>query len=105
MFVFAGFFSLQISMASAAESVTLQDLQEFYLKGDYEKCIRHAEENLQQHQHSTYWRVILIEGYLAVGRVEEARAALESAMDRFSRSVALRWIRFKIASTKAFLPL
>ena len=81
----------------AADSVTLQDLQNHYLKGEYETCIDKAKEHLEQHQHSQYWRVILIKAHLAVGEVDEAMQVLEEAMDRFSRSVALRWIRYELA--------
>ncbi len=80
----------------AAADVTLQDLQELFLTGQYRECIEVGEANLQQQQHSQYWRVMLIKAYLAVGEVDKATTHIDVAMERFSRSVALRWIQYEL---------
>lgn len=95
--------SLLVPQACPAE---LTKAVELFRTGQYDECARNCEEAIKSGEYSETWRVLKIQSELALGRFESARKSLDQALQRFDRSVRLRWLgatvyRFNADSNRA----
>lgn len=91
---------LLIVGAGPARSATLKDLQDHYDQGEYRKCLDAATAELEDNRYREGWRTLLVKAHLAVGNYDEAQAALDEALERFPRSIALRWLAHESLSAR-----
>lgn len=85
--LFAGLGSHASGLAIASE---LDDARASFRKGEYEKAISAAKEQVDKRVWNEAWPRLLIEAYLAVGAYDRALAEYEVAIDRFGDSIRLR---------------
>jgi len=71
-------------------SADLEDARKDFLKGNYDACIKAAEEAVKDRFSDEEWRQLLIRSYLATGKYPEALAATTEALRRYSWSVRMR---------------
>lgn len=64
--------------------------------GKYEELIELAKSQVDKRVWNEAWPRLLIEGYLITGRIDEARSAYESALERFGDSLKLRLLGAKV---------
>jgi tetratricopeptide (TPR) repeat protein len=77
-------------------SADLDDGRKDFLKGEYEDCIKAAEEALKAPYADEEWRHLLIRSYLTTGRYNEALEAVKAGSRRYSASVRLRLLAYEV---------
>ena len=80
-------------LAPEARAADLKEAQQQLLSGAYTDCVKQAEQALQGGRRDEEWRLVLVEGLLALGRYPDAYAAVTNALARESGSgsIRLRW--------------
>src|SRR5262245_49856640 len=66
--------------------------QQQLLSGRYLDCIVSAQQALSENRRSEEWRLLLVQGLLAVGRYPDAYEVITNALTRDTRSIRLRWL-------------
>ena len=74
----------------------LKEVEQDFLTGDYEECIKAAEEALKTPYADEEWRHILIRAYLTTGRYADALEVVRAGLRRHSWSVRLRLLAHEV---------
>ena len=74
----------------------LQDAQKDFLKGNYEDCVKAAEEALKSPYADEDWRHLLVRSYLNTGKYAEALEAMKAGSRRYSWSIRLRLLAYEV---------
>jgi hypothetical protein len=82
-----GGFLLLLSLAAAQ---TVEETQQEFLHGEYEKVIGVTQQKVAQGAYQDDWRILLVKSLLATGRYDEAYSnAMAGAADSYSLSLRL----------------
>lgn len=85
-----------VTVAAHCQANELDDARTMLRTGKYEELIELAKSQVDKRVWNEAWPRLLIEGYLITGRIDEARSAYESALERFGDSLKLRLLGAKV---------
>ncbi|MFN7733948.1 MAG: peptidase MA family metallohydrolase [Pirellula sp.] len=94
------------ALAANGFSSELDDARDHLKHGRYQELIDLSRAQVEKKVWNEAWPRFLVEGYLAIGKYEEAKLVYENALDRFGDSLRLRMLgptlyRFNNESQKA----
>ncbi|MEX0585550.1 MAG: tetratricopeptide repeat protein, partial [Pirellulales bacterium] len=76
---------------ATAVAVDLSEATALYRAGKYAECVEVTAKAIAADEFSEDWRIHKIEAEMALGRYADALATLDTALERFKYSIALRW--------------
>lgn len=74
-----------------------EEVQADFLAGKYADVIKAAQAGLSDAPANGEWSLLLVQALLAVGRYDEADAAMRDALGRDAQSIRLRWLACEVA--------
>jgi tetratricopeptide (TPR) repeat protein len=80
----------------AVQASELDDARAWLRKGEYEKAIAAARENVDKKVWNDAWPRLLIESYLTIGEYERALVEYEAAITRFGDNIRLRLLGVQV---------
>ena len=81
---------LGLAASSPATAEDIRDGEQFFNSGDYAACITLARDEIDGGNYLEQWRVLKIKCELATGAYEDALATVDTALEDFPTSLALR---------------
>jgi tetratricopeptide (TPR) repeat protein len=79
------------ALPQAALAADILEAFSLYRTGKYAECVELADKGIQEGQFSENWPLVKLKAEMALGRYEDAQKTLDSALERFRYSIALRW--------------
>jgi len=86
----AGLFLM--SAASRGVALELPQCQELFLSGKYEDCAHATQEAIAGGRYGEAWPVLKAQSQMVLGQYDAALLTIESALQRYSWSLRLRWL-------------
>jgi tetratricopeptide (TPR) repeat protein len=84
--------ALSVYLSSSIRAADLQETIKLFRRGEYEKCCAIARAEVDRSVWNEGWPTLVVESLLTLGEYEEAVAAYEKSIERFSTSLRLRML-------------
>lgn len=90
------FLVLLLLASTSVFAADMDEARKLFLKGDYEECIKVADEAMKERAGDEEWRHLLIRSLLATGKYPEALEVTVASLRRYSWSIRLRLLAHEV---------
>ena len=83
--------ALLLAPVTSASAADISEPRASAAAGDYETALQQVNQAIEDNVYGENWRVLKADLLLTLGRYDEARATLETAIEKYAWSIRLRW--------------